>query len=802
MQRTNSGSEMRQRGSASASEVELDDAKEDEALLRKNMSMNQLTKLVESVSAQRDDDAGDDKKQMRTAEDVRLEFQLLEAPIHRRQLPASEKTEAELEEESWSTRAKGLLPILEWAPKYGKDCKYHAGSGDPFRENMRRDVIAGVVIGIMLVPQGMAYALLAGLPPIYGLYSSTWTLVAYMCFGTCRLLGPGVNAPISLLVADALSETLLLKTTCEDDIASADCKYFIEQSLLLCLMVGVLYLVMAACNLGIVTAFMPEPGAWWARGAPRLALSFLSLSAALSFCCGSPSRAALARLSLSLPALSGFTTGAAAIIITSNIKLFLGMSVPRGGVVYTWLYIFKHIGEMSGWTLLMGIFAFACLDRLKWLNGKKWVKKKLPIPIPEQLVVLILTTLIAWAFNLQKNAGLGVIGDIPSGLYVPQLPPISVARVSEIASPAVTVALVTYILTINVGKAVGSKHNINVDATQELVALAAQSVVGAVTGSCVPSGSFSRTALIAQLGAESAVHNAVSCVVVMLVSLTLTGSLFHLPKATLAAIIFMALKAMINIDTARFLYGVSKREWGQWMVAFLVTTFGGVTLGIVASIGLSIILLLKQASRPSTAVLGVLPGTDVFVSVKRYPAALELPGIKVFRFDGALTFANKDWFEERLQKMDRQDTNARTHEKPISVVIIDCSSVRTIDTSAVRLLERVINAYAKIGRSLLFANWRGVDQSGLSVLQHLKFHDIISKDKFFLTIADAVVYAATLRADDDAGPSEEEKSVILKSQGSRDEQLAEMVELGEANDPDQHTNKASVEPSKDAWAQT
>ena len=785
MQRTNSGSEMRQRGSASASEVELDDAKEDEALLRKNMSMNQLTKLVESVSAQRDDDAGDDKKQMRTAEDVRLEFQLLETPMHRRQLPASEKTEAELEEESWSTRAKGLLPILEWAPKYGKDCKYHAGSGDPFRENMRRDVIAGVVIGIMLVPQGMAYALLAGLPPIYGLYSSTWTLVAYMCFGTCRLLGPGVNAPISLLVADALSETLLLKTTCEDDIASADCKYFIEQSLLLCLMVGVLYLVMAACNLGIVTAFMPEPGAWSAPLAsdPR--------GFSLSPCVSPP-----------LPALSGFTTGAAAIIITSNIKLFFGMSVPRGGVVHTWLYIFKHIGEMSGWTLLMGIFAFACLDRLKWLNGKKWVKKKLPIPIPEQLVVLILTTLIAWAFNLQKNAGLGVIGDIPSGLYVPQLPPISVARVSEIASPAVTVALVTYILTINVGKAVGSKHNINVDATQELVALAAQSVVGAVTGSCVPSGSFSRTALIAQLGAESAVHNAVSCVVVMLVSLTLTGSLFHLPKATLAAIIFMALKAMINIDTARFLYGVSKREWGQWMVAFLVTTFGGVTLGIVASIGLSIILLLKQASRPSTAVLGVLPGTDVFVSVKRYPAALELPGIKVFRFDGALTFANKDWFEERLQKMDRQDTNARTHEKPISVVIIDCSSVRTIDTSAVRLLERVINAYAKIGRSLLFANWRGVDQSGLSVLQHLKFHDIISKDKFFLTIADAVVYAATLRADDDAGPSEEEKSVILKSQGSRDEQLAEMVELGEANGPDQHTNKASVEPSKDAWAQT
>lgn len=439
---------------------------------------------------------------------------------------------------------------------------------------------------------------------------------------------------------------------------------------------------------------------------------------------------------------------------------------------------------------------YACLDRLKWLNGKPWVKAKLPIPIPEQLVVLILTTVIAWLGDLKKNAGIDVIGEIPSGLYQPQLPPITMERISEIASPAVTVALVTYILTINVGKAVGSKHGINVDATQELVALAAQSLVGGVTGSCVPSGSFSRTALVASLGAESAAHNAVACFVVMIVSLTLTGALFHLPKATLAAIIFMALKAMINIDTARFLYGVSKREWGQWMVAFVVTTFGGVTAGIVASIGLSIILLLKQASRPSTAVLGVLPGTDVFVSVKRYPAALELPGIKVFRFDGALTFANKDWFEERLQKMDRQDTNARAHDTPIAVVIIDCSSVRTIDTSAVRLLERVITAYAKIGRKLLFANWRGVDQSGLSVLQHLKFHDIISKDKFFLTIADAVTYAVSVRASDaDAGGSEEENSVVRR--GRMDSHDVGEIEMGE----DRNDKKASIEPSKNAWAQ-
>ena len=240
--------DIRQRGGAAAS-TEIDVVfDEDEALLRRNMSVDQLNKLVSSVSSKPSADQEDSSaiKKMRTAEDVRNEFQLLEQPVHRTKLPASEKTEAELDAESWSTRAKGLLPILEWAPKYGRDCKYHAGSGEPFRENVRRDVLAGMVIGVMLVPQGMAYALLAGLPPIYGLYSSTWTLVAYMVTGTCRLLGPGVNAPISLLVADALSSVLMLDEGCEDNPDGADCKYFIEQSLLLCLMVGVLYLVMAS----------------------------------------------------------------------------------------------------------------------------------------------------------------------------------------------------------------------------------------------------------------------------------------------------------------------------------------------------------------------------------------------------------------------------------------------------------------------------------------------------------------------------------------------------------------------------
>lgn len=353
--------DIRQRGGAAAS-TEIDVVyDEDEALLRRNMSVDQLNKLVSSVSSKPSADQEDSSaiKKMRTAEDVRNEFQLLEQPVHRTKLPASEKTEAELDAESWSTRVKGLLPILEWAPKYGRDCKYHAGSGEPFRENVRRDVLAGMVIGVMLVPQGMAYALLAGLPPIYGLYSSTWTLVAYMVTGTCRLLGPGVNAPISLLVADALSSALMLDEGCEDNPDGADCKYFIEQSLLLCLLIGVLYLVMASA---VCAVFLH---ARTRLMAPCMLFRVGAAGEKRVLCAVSPPTHLQAAANLGIvtafmpePALSGFTTGAAAIIITSNIKLFFGMSVPRGGVVHTWVYIISHAGELSGWTLLMGCFAY------------------------------------------------------------------------------------------------------------------------------------------------------------------------------------------------------------------------------------------------------------------------------------------------------------------------------------------------------------------------------------------------------------------------------------------------------------
>ena len=310
-----------------------------------------------------------------------------EKPRHRANLPKEELTEKEQERKSWGALARVLCPIADWLPKYGYDCAMYTGCASegvktPVRDGLRRDIVAGMVIGIMLVPQGMAYGLLAGLPPVYGLYGSIWPQLAYAIFGTCKFLGPGVNAPISLLMVDSLNFLPSINgTDCTDRTPdgelTADCLLFIEYSMLLGLVVSVLYIIMAVLRLGVVTAFMPEP------------------------------------------ALAGFTSGAAIVIVTSQLKHFIGMpSVPRGGVPATIGYILTHFHTVPNIaTTLMGVFSLIVLISLKCVNAMPKVKAKLPIPIPEQLVVLIFAILISAAGNLHENFQVPIVGAVPGKFY-------------------------------------------------------------------------------------------------------------------------------------------------------------------------------------------------------------------------------------------------------------------------------------------------------------------------------------------------------------------------------------------------
>jgi MFS superfamily sulfate permease-like transporter len=323
----------------------------------------------------------------------------------------------------------------------------------------------------------------------------------------------------------------------------------------------------------------------------------------------------------------------------------------------------------------------------------------------------------------------------------------SAQLIVDLMQPAIVTALVTYILTVNVAKSCGNQKNYQVDPNQEFFAYGLASVVGGFCGAQPPSGSFSRSALVIELEAKSALHNLVSSFVVLIMVQFLTVSLYYLPKVIMASIIYQALKNMIQFGQARFLWSVNKVEFSLWLVCFLSTAILGVTYGIVISILFAILVLLKEQSRPSWAVLGRLPGTEVYRNIKRYPQATEAPGIKVLRFDASIHFASKDHFETMLE---RSCTNAKEGvdegmatpggtKRKLHTVIVDCSSVNFIDTSGVETLKRAAQKFGKERTRLYFANWKGPVRETLEKLGFYKSG--VPLDKMFLSLHDAVLHA-------------------------------------------------------------
>eukprot|EP00658_Telonema_sp_P-2_P031349 TRINITY_DN2347_c0_g1_i10.p1 TRINITY_DN2347_c0_g1~~TRINITY_DN2347_c0_g1_i10.p1 ORF type:complete len:482 (-),score=107.60 TRINITY_DN2347_c0_g1_i10:995-2440(-) len=360
--------------------------------------------------------------------------------------------------------ASGLLsslPSVRWMGAYR------------WRQSLRVDVVAGLIVGVMLIPQGMAYGLLAGLPPEYGLYSSIWPSVFYMLMGCSKHLQVGTNAPISILTDEIIAP--IVSADCHDPEAAQCVSATVEATLMLSIMIGAIYCLMGTFKLGIITSFMPNP------------------------------------------ALTGFTTGASGLIFTANMKHLVGLDVPSGFSFMQWSYILRHLGDVNVASLIIGLVALAILVLIKMFNKHHELK----FPIPEQLVVLVLGILVTKFGELDARFGVKIVGEIPGGLHTPAFPTIGTSQMLELLQQSVIAALVIYILSVNVAKSLGNSHGYHVDANQELWALCAASVVGGLTGAYPPSGSFSRSALVATIGPGdkgSALHNLVSAMVVALVT--------------------------------------------------------------------------------------------------------------------------------------------------------------------------------------------------------------------------------------------------------------------------------------------
>jgi len=457
-----------------------------------------------------------------------------------------------------------LLPILSWASRYD-------------RADLRSDMAAGLTVGAMLVPQAMAYALLAGLPPAVGLYAATVPVIVYALFGTSRQLAVGPVAIVSLMTASALAPLV------EEGSAS-----YLSAAALLALMVGVIHLVLGAGRLGFLVNF------------------------------------------LSHSVLVGFTAAAAIIIGFSQAKHIFGISIDRKEHFYeTLIEVIANLGDTNIATLVVGMTALATLFTLK---------KLLP-GSPAALVVVAGSILAVELFDLEGR-GVRVVGDIPGSLPAFGLPTFDGSLVSDLIGTAFVITLVGFMESIAVSKVYARRHRYEVEPNAELIGLGAANVAAGLFGGYPVTGGFSRTAVNDAAGARTPFASLITAGIVLVTIAFLTPLLTSLPNAALGAIIIMAIIGLIDIAEMRHIAVVKKSDLIGLGIAFFATLILGIELGIGVAVVASMLVVFARMSMPHAAVLGHVDGTTSYRNVARFPEARTVEGVTIVRIDAALSFVN------------------------------------------------------------------------------------------------------------------------------------------------------------------
>ncbi|SIS85283.1 sulfate permease, SulP family [Zobellia uliginosa] len=469
-----------------------------------------------------------------------------------------------------------FLPFLEWIPDYNKNW-------------FSKDLVAGLTVGIILIPQGMAYAMIAGLPPVYGLYASLLPMIAYAFFGTSRQLAVGPVAMDSLLVAAGLAT---LAITSVDD--------YIGMALLLAFTVGTIQLTLGLLRMGFLVNF------------------------------------------LSKPVISGFTSAAALIIMFSQLKHLLGVDITRSNRFDVLLVnAFEKMPDTNLYDFAIGMVGIVIIVALKKFDKR----------IPGILFVVILGILVVYFLQLPAF-GVHIVGEIPTGLPSFRLHSFNVDTLLELAPIAVTLALIGYLEAISIGKSMEEQTGEEtIDANKELIALGSSNMLGSFFQSYVVTGSFSRSAINAQAGAKTPMALFFSAIVVAITLLFLTPLFYYLPNAVLASIIMVSVFGLIDIAYPKSLWEYRKDELFVLVITFLVTLFAGISEGILIGVLLSLLLMVYKSSKPHFAVLGRIEGSDYYKNIDRFSQnVLVRDDLLIVRFDSQLYFGNKNYFKKELLK--------------------------------------------------------------------------------------------------------------------------------------------------------
>lgn len=455
------------------------------------------------------------------------------------------------------------------------------------KEEFRGDLTAGATVAIMLVPQGMAYAVLAGMPPVYGLYASIVPLFLYAVFGTSRQLAVGPVAMVSLLVVAGVGE-----------IAEIGSDRFIQLAIMTALGVGLFQFLMGVFRMGFLVNF------------------------------------------LSHPVLSGFTSAAAIIIGASQLSNLLGLDLARSKQVHDILIgAIQNAGTIDPATACIGIGSVLVI-----LFLKRWNRA-----IPSALIVVVAGTAVTALFGL-NGSGVSIVGDVPQGLPAFQLPGLEWADFRTLFPIILVISLVSYMESIAVAKAIANKRGYKVDANQELIALGGANIGGALFQSFPTTGGFSRTAVNNQSGANTTIASVITALLIGATVLFLTPLFYYLPNAVLAAIIMVAVAGLFDANEMVHLWNTDRKDLAMLAVTFFATLLLGIEEGIAIGVLLSLGMVIYSSTRPHNAELGQLGDTGNYRNISRYREARTDPEVLIFRFDSSLYFANVEHFRESLDE--------------------------------------------------------------------------------------------------------------------------------------------------------
>lgn len=550
---------------------------------------------------------------------------------------------------------KRYFAITTWLPQYKKTF-------------LKSDIIAGLTVGIMLIPQGMAYAQIAGMPLVYGLYASVVPAIIYVIFGSSFHLSVGPTAVLSILVASSIGQ-----------LADTGTQTYIELTILLALIIGLIQLLLGFFRLGFLVNY------------------------------------------LSHPVISGFTSAAAVMIGISQLKHLLGIDLGNSKLIHQTIWKIIQQFDIINWVA----FALGTGGMLLIVLLKRYLKK-----IPGALVAILIGVLLTYFLKLDQYFDVKIVGAVPSGFPSFELPNFNLSYLPDLIPMAITIALISFMESIAIAKAIQMKHkNYTVYPNQELGALGLMNVIGAFFQSFPTTGSFSRTAVNDQNGAKTGIALLVTAIFIGLTLLFLTELFYYLPKPILAAIIIVSVVGLIDIKEPQKLWFADRKDFWVLMTTFLGTIIFGIEKGILAGVFVSMVIVIYESTLPNFTILGKIPDEPYYKDVKRFSNLKVRPDTLIMRFEAQLYFANVAFFKQRIAEAMKQKG------KTLKAFFFDASAINTMDSSGFHALEEVIDDCKNAGIDFYLIGIKGQVRDEMKRSGLMKK---IGKNRIFIEIHHAI----------------------------------------------------------------